>query len=343
MIRTGSLEGYPSLVFELGGDPADLLMRAGIRPDMLDKPDQRISTVSFRVALNLAADSLKCPRFGLMLSQRESFEKLGAIGYLARHAPDFATSVDLLNRFFRTHDTGSMPALEIADGEALWVHRLAGVSDESAIQQTELAIGLTCRFVRSVLGETWCPERVLFEHSRPPDVEIFERIFRCPVEFDQPLTALEFPESDLARPQRLSDSSLFDALLRHVKQLEAGVADNFPARVRRVIQRNIESTPIRLETVAAMLGMSRHALQSQLRAEGTNFQAELDEVRYELARRYLRETRIPIAEIAGILGYSEPAVFTRAFSRQAGTTPRNWRQSQRGTGPVYPLVSHHRT
>jgi len=66
MIRTGSLEGFPSLVFELGGDPADLLARAGIRPEELDKPDRLIPTTAFRIALNLAAEDLKCPHFGLL-------------------------------------------------------------------------------------------------------------------------------------------------------------------------------------------------------------------------------------------------------------------------------------
>lgn len=327
-IRAGSLEGFRNLVFELGRDPAVMLERAGISADVLDRPDQTISTVSYRQVLNLAAEVTGTPHFGLLLSQRQSFEKLGAIGYLVRHAPSLAVSIDRLIRFFKTHDAGSLTELEISGGQALWLHRLAGVSDESAVQQTELALGLGCRFIRSALAEHWNPERVLFEHSAPPDLEIFARVFRCPVHFDQPLTALEFPASDLDLPLRSSDPGLFAILQAYVEQLDAQVEDDFPARVRQEIQRNIEHTPIRLDTIAGLLGLSRHALQNRLRIAGTTFQAELEDVRYAMARRYLRETGMPIAEIAGVLGYAEPAVFTRAFSRLTGMTPRKWRAGQ---------------
>ncbi|MBS0474894.1 MAG: AraC family transcriptional regulator [Proteobacteria bacterium] len=328
MIRAGSMEGFRNLVFELGRDPAPMLLAAGIDPALLDQPDKLITTVSFRRALNIAALETGIARFGLVLSQRQTFEKLGAIGYLVRHAPNLAVSVNRLNRFLKTHDAGSLNGLEIDDDLALWTHNLTGVTDESAIQQTELSVSLGCRFVRSALGEEWCPDRVLFEHASPVDVEIYSRIFRCPVLFGQPLTALEFPAADLLRPLRSADPGLFEILERHVVEINSQIADDLASRVKAQMQRTIEDGPIRLDLVARQLGLSRHSLQSQLRSVGTSFQTLLDDVRFELARRYLRETRLPIAEVSAILGYAEPAVFTRAFSRRAGQTPRRWRQVQ---------------
>lgn len=328
LMRAGSLEGYRNLVFELGKDPAPLLCEAGIEPEALDQPDRLISTISFREALNLAAQATDQPQFGLLLSQRQTFEKLGAVGYLVRHAPNLSVSINRLIRFIKTHDAGSMSGIEVADGVALWTHRLDGVNEESAIQQTELAIGLACRFIRSALAEQWCPHRILFEHAAPRSTEIFRRVFRCPVEFDQPVTALEFPASDLALPLRSSDAGLFQILEKHVEQLDAGIAKDFPARVRAAILQGIELGTVRLDFVADQLGLSRHVLQGQLRSAGTSFQAQLDDVRFDLGRRYLRETRLSIAEISAVLGYAEPAVFTRAFARRAHVTPRRWRQAQ---------------
>lgn len=328
MIRVGSLEGYRNLILELGGDPAPLLQQANIDPAMLDLPEHLITTTSYRIALNLAAEATATPRFGLLLSQRQTFEKLGAVGYLVRHAPNLTASIDRLIRFFKTHDAGSMTSLEVVDDVALWTHSLTGVSDESAIQQTELAIGLACRFVRSALAEQWCPDRVLFEHAAPVDKRIYANVFRCPVYFEQPLTAIEFSSADLSAPLRSSDPGLFAILEKHVAQIDSGMPEDFPSRIHSAIQRHIEDGPVRLDDVARHLGLSRHNVQGQLRRAGTSFQAILDDVRYELGRRYLRETTMPIAEISSILGYAEPAVFTRAFSRRAGMTPRVWRRSQ---------------
>ena len=42
----------------------------------------------------------------------------------------------------------------------------------------------------------------------------------------------------------------------------------------------------------------------------------------------LRETERPIAHIAALLGYAEPAAFTRSFRRWAGVSPQAWRVSR---------------
>ncbi|MBS0483255.1 MAG: AraC family transcriptional regulator [Proteobacteria bacterium] len=250
MIRVGAMEGYRNLVFELGCDPAPMLLAAGIDPALLDQPDRLITTVRYRQALNIAARETGVERFGLILSQRQTFEKFGAVGYLARHAPSLAVSIDSLIRFLKTHDAGSMNAIEVVDDIALWSHNLAGVTYESAVQQTELAVGLGCRFVRSALAEDWRPDRVLFEHAPPANVEIFGRIFRCPVLFDQPLTAMEFPAADLRRPLRSTDAGLFEILERHVAQISSQITDDLPSRVKTHMQRTIEDGPIRLDVMA---------------------------------------------------------------------------------------------
>lgn len=328
VIRAGALEGFRSLLLELGCDPAAILEQAGLSDDILDRPDTIITTAAYRKALNLAALAAGLRHFGLLLSQRQTFEKLGAVGYLVRHAPDLETSIERLMRHFRTHDTGSMTQLEVDGDCALWRHGLSGVADDSAIQQTELAVGLACRFVRSALSETWAPEAIYFEHGAPQDKRPYDAVFRCPVLFNQAVTGLEFARSDLALPLRLSDAGLFAILEQHVSQIEQGLGEDLRTRVRQALQQNIEAGKHRIDDIAALLKLKRHTLQRRLKREGTSFQAILDDVRYDMGRRSLRETNLPVSEIASILGYAESAVFTRAFARRSGITPRAWRQGQ---------------
>jgi AraC-like DNA-binding protein len=47
------------------------------------------------------------------------------------------------------------------------------------------------------------------------------------------------------------------------------------------------------------------------------------------AQEYLRDTRLALADIAGLLGYSEQSAFNRAFRQWTGMTPAKWRQQQR--------------
>jgi AraC-like DNA-binding protein len=48
-----------------------------------------------------------------------------------------------------------------------------------------------------------------------------------------------------------------------------------------------------------------------------------------LAARRLREGRESIETIAGTVGYDSPAAFQRAFKRQMGATPAQWRRAGR--------------
>jgi len=55
------------------------------------------------------------------------------------------------------------------------------------------------------------------------------------------------------------------------------------------------------------------------------FQQLRDRVRADIALKYLCQSSLRAAQIGEILGYSEPAAFSRAFRRQHGFTPHQAR------------------
>jgi len=80
-----------------------------------------------------------------------------------------------------------------------------------------------------------------------------------------------------------------------------------------------------LVALAARIGMSERTLQRKLSGQGTSHQKLLDEMRRELALRYLRDPNIAICEAAYLLGFSESSAFHRAFKRWTGATPSEFR------------------
>ncbi|MNL21685.1 HTH-type transcriptional regulator VirS [compost metagenome] len=80
-----------------------------------------------------------------------------------------------------------------------------------------------------------------------------------------------------------------------------------------------------VEQVAAHLGRDRRTLHRQLTREGETFSSLLDQVRTELATRYLANPHHPLSEIAGVLGFSELSAFSRWFSRLFECSPSSWR------------------
>ena len=79
------------------------------------------------------------------------------------------------------------------------------------------------------------------------------------------------------------------------------------------------------DRLAQQLDMHRRTLNRRLKAQGRTFQSVLDEVRFEVARHLLRETRQSVADITYALGYGDTANFSRAFRRWTGVAPLQWR------------------
>ncbi len=66
-------------------------------------------------------------------------------------------------------------------------------------------------------------------------------------------------------------------------------------------------------------------LRRHLLRENTRFQDVVVSHRIAMARRYLTETSLPANEIAGLVGYADPANFYRTFRRMEGMAPLAYR------------------
>jgi AraC-like DNA-binding protein len=83
------------------------------------------------------------------------------------------------------------------------------------------------------------------------------------------------------------------------------------------------------DAVARLLGVSLRTLRRRLDEHRTSFQEMLDETRLESAKQLLSNTDLGIGQIGLVLRYSDPSVFTRAFTRWSGLRPSEWRMQAR--------------
>lgn len=90
--------------------------------------------------------------------------------------------------------------------------------------------------------------------------------------------------------------------------------------------RKLEGQYPQMPQLARMLNTSPRTLRRRLEAEGESFQPLLDSVRAEHATRYLKNTRLPLASIAYMIGFSDPSNFRRAYRKWTGSTPAEVRQ-----------------
>jgi AraC-like DNA-binding protein len=96
-------------------------------------------------------------------------------------------------------------------------------------------------------------------------------------------------------------------------------------KVENAISSVLPHQRVRVEYVARNLGMSKRTLARKLADEGLNFSEIFQNLRHDLAVRYLEDGKLHVSKIAWLLGFNEVSAFTHAFKRWTGKTPRQMR------------------
>jgi AraC-like DNA-binding protein len=329
-LRAPAFEGYSALVRELGASPDPLLRQAGVDPAWLENPDQPVPYRAFLSALRLGSKATATPHFGLLLSRKQRFSMLGAVGYAAREAASVQAAIENLNRFHPIHNPAARTTLVVERDLARWTFDVILQDGPSLDQQHDLAAGIGIGLMQHLAGHNWLPLSVHLKRTTPADTAPYRQLFRCPITFDSEFTGLVFRKDVLSLAVANADQQLFRIMHRYLTQLEAESPSDFGSLVRETVALSLQNGDTSVDAVAARLGLSERTLQRRLHAAGHNFKAILLDVRRSVAQRYLRDTGVSLTRIATILGYSGLAAFSRSFHREFGVSPRSWRQVNLG-------------
>jgi AraC-like DNA-binding protein len=321
LARAASLNGFAELVGELGGQSRLLLEMAGLNPDVLNEPDRLISITALSRVLDLAAAQLDCPSFGLLLSQRQGITILGPLGMLMRKSPTFREAFADMQKYLPLHSEAISFELEVNANIAVIRCILHVSGHDHGRQLLDLAMGVGCNIVRMYTGQGWKPRSVYFQHQAPLDLAPYRMVFRAPLLFAQTFNGVVVESRLLDTPVDSFEPEWQQFLGDYLDRLARSRKADMASRVALVIKNLLPRGGGSLTEVADLLGMTGRTLQRRLKAEGTTFQAVLDEVRREVAIAYLQAQTITLTELAQLLGYADLSTFSRAFKHWFGVAP----------------------
>ena len=118
-----------------------------------------------------------------------------------------------------------------------------------------------------------------------------------------------------------------------VKNCEAALAERrinvgpFRIRVENAIAPLLPHASARASVIARALGMSERTMERKLAQEGSTFSEILQQLKLEMAVRYVEDPSLPISRIAWLLGFEEVSSFSHAFKRWTGKSPRGMRDA----------------
>lgn len=152
----------------------------------------------------------------------------------------------------------------------------------------------------------------------------------CTIETGADAYLIEYNSADLLTVPPHANAHFYR---RYKQSAEAGA--KFLYQTKTLSQRVTHllwaySPPPTRSEIAGIIGLSERTLTRRLSAEKQSFQQLQKLVNIERAKNYLRYSKHPISEISELMGYAEPAAFSRAFTSWVGQSPNAWRKIQLG-------------
>ena len=325
MMRAGTLTNYSRVAGELGLNPADLMQQVGLNARQLESPDRLIRGDALVRLLELSAEASGCQTFGLRLAQVRQLSEFGVTGLLLTQQRTIRDALRIGQEYM--HLLNEAAVLHLDEGPQQVVIRAELLTDsaQATTQAVDLYLYACVQLFRAIAGSHWQAQSMHFRRPPPATLSDHNRLFKCRCEFASPFNGITLASSDLDRDNPAADPAMAN-YARHLIDLlpGSGVASTL-AELRRHVHIFLPMGRATLAQLAQARGSSMRKLQRQLEEAGESFSALLCSIRRDLVTQYLANPRLSIGQVAGLLGFSRHASFTRWFIQQFACTPLHWR------------------
>ena len=315
---------------ERGVDVPALFAEVGLAPSVLADPNGRHPVPATERLWRLAVARTGDPCLGLHASRYVQPTTFGSLGLAILASDTLGDAMRRGERFSRVvTDAVELVLTETPDGllQTLRVH--AGVT--LVPQSVDLYVAASLKMGRLLTGDEQLAARLWLRHGpAAASLPTYEAFFGPHITFGADRDAFLVPHELVHRPLPMANPALALASDTAVRSYLARFDGSRVAdRVREAVIAKLSLGEPQRAVIAKQLHLGDKTLQRRLSEEGTSFLALVDETRAELARRYVADVSIPLAEVAFRLGFAEQSGFTRAFRRWTGTTPTAFRANPR--------------
>ena len=187
------------------------------------------------------------------------------------------------------------------------------------------------RSCRQLTGLRLLPSYVRLIHLREYCSAEFSRFFGTDIEFGAPVDEIVFAKKIRNLPVVSADPFLNKLLIKYCEEAlshRQSSRESFRSRVENAVIPLLPHGKARAGEIAHRLGISQRSFHRRLSSEGLTFTGLLENLRFDLAKRYFAEENLTISKLAWLLGFQDVSSFSHAFKRWTGTTPREFRAAQ---------------
>jgi AraC-like DNA-binding protein len=275
------------------------LAGTGLRATDLGDDDLEVTAAQeLRVVRNVLRHGSRQARSGVVLGRRYRLETFGIAGYALVSSRTLLDAMNFAIRFMDLTFTFSIPHAHV-EGDTVVIETWA---ETLPADVRDFLVARDLAAVEAVLRELF--------------------LDALPTSYDAATARVTLPASYLSADLPRANPAAQALAAELCADLAGRRRDHSPLaqQVRVLLTQRLRFDPS-AGGVAAALGISERTLRRRLAAEGTGFQALLDQVRTSLAGRLLATGSLAVDEVAERLGYAESASFIHAHRRWVGITP----------------------
>ncbi|WP_196159346.1 AraC family transcriptional regulator [Reinekea sp. G2M2-21] len=302
--------------------------QAGIALELLNDGDRRLPSTTFLTLLEAAGKLASDPAVGLHVGECIKPGQYGVLGYAVMSSQTVQEAFARHERYEALVSNRAQSRYQLGNEECSLTWNTG--ADEAACAIAEENVAAWVTFSRWITGQNLRPLSVHFRHSAPEYLAEYERIFQCPVLFEQPVVEVRFPTTYLHLPITQHDPLMQEMMDAHAERLlqQFNQTDSLIRDVRRLIIEGLAQATLTLESLSESLGMTPRTLQRRLRERDETFNSLLERTRKDLAMTYINQADVSLPELAYLLGYADQTAFQRAFKKWTGTTPGKYRKGE---------------
>jgi len=312
-----------------GASRTALVERSRIDLRRLQDPDSRIPLAKCAVLMRAGQELCHDSALALHLGESLGSAELSIVGLIGQACETLAEAFVQMNRYGRLvaeidgADTGDRFVLR-HEGRQFWLIDTRMKPNDFA-ELTDYFLARIVCWSRRGAAEQFA-KAVHVTHAAPVYRAEYDRIFQVPVVFESDKNALLADEEWLTLRSPLPSRYVFGILSDHgddlLKSLQSSKSSR--GRTQTLLMPILHAGDPNMDSIASKMGLNRQALLGLLKAEGSNFEKVVDELRHRMALEYLNGKKVSVKETAYLVGFSELAAFSRAFKRWTGRSPSEY-------------------
>lgn len=314
------------LAVERGLDADTLLHQAGIDPQIIDAPKQRVDVEKLATLLVGIWDALQDEGMSVCGPRipRGSFYMMGK---LTVHEPNLRKALEQLIRFYTFVTSAFSIDLTVNGDTASLAVRVRYPELDGDHLHAEFCLMCWHRYCSWLIAENIPLKEIFFSYPVPPNVEEYSFLFPGKRVFDAPFMGFTFSSKFLDRGIVQTPGTLKSFMRRCPVEIFLPPKPDFSltGEIHSLLLRRVNDGLPSIEEAAGQLRLSTRTLIRKLKSEGTSFQQIKEVVRRDRAIFFLTSQTYSIGAIAEKVGYSDPSVFARAFKSWTSMSPKKYR------------------